>query len=283
MNLILLYIVVVLKRRVMKKIVFCSLLIVLSVFCVSGQSILNSVVSTSGNTVEAGGIEISWTVGDLVIETKEAGSLIVTQGFQQAFINTSNNAPTDIALSETSIDENLSASTVIGDFSTTDADAGDSHNYSLVAGDGTNDADNSSFSIDGNQLKSAISFDFETQDEFHIYVRTTDLAGAYFEKTFQIDITDVVETGINEMNQSDIKVYPNPSSEFIRVTFAANVQKKLVIELYDLEGRLIRNLIKNKTEEEILIPVSDLSASQYILKIYDSLGKEVQSFKLIKR
>jgi Secretion system C-terminal sorting domain/Cadherin domain len=267
----------------MKKIIFGILILLFSGSYVSGQSILSSVVSTSGNTVVAGGIEISWTLGDLVIETKEAGALIVTQGFQQAFINTSNNAPTDIDLSETSIDENLSPLTVIGDFSTTDADAGDTHFYSLVSGNGTNDAGNGSFSIDGNQLKSAVSFDYETQNEFHIYVQTTDLAGASFEKTFKIDITDVVETGINEMNQSDIKVYPNPSSEFIRVTFAANVEKDLVIELYDLEGRLIRNLVKNKAEEEILIPVSDLSASQYILKIYDSLGKEVQTFKLIKR
>ncbi len=267
----------------MKKIVFSIIVLLLFGFNVSGQSISSSVVSTAGNSVEAGGIEISWTLGDLVIETREAGSLIVTQGFQQAFINTDNNAPTDISLSESSIEENLSASTVIGDFSSTDIDDGDTHTYSLVAGNGTNDADNSSFSIDGDQLKSAVSFDFETQSEFHIYVRTTDLGDAYFEKTFQIDIIDVEETGINDMNKSDIKVYPNPSSEFIRVNFAANVQKDLVIELYDLEGKLIRNLIRKKAEEEILIPVSDLSASQYILKIYDSSGIEVQTFKLIKR
>ncbi len=268
----------------MKKIVI-SIIVLLSGFYASGQSILSSVVSTAGNSVEAGGIEISWTLGDLVIETRETGLLIVTQGFQQAFINTDNNPPTDIDLSSSNLEENVSESTVIGTFSTTDDDDGDTHTYSLVAGNGTNDAGNGSFSIDGDQLKSATStsFDYETQNEFHIYIRTTDLAGASFEKTFQIDITDIEETGINDMNQSDIKVYPNPSSEFIRVNFTADVQKELVIELYNLEGKLIRNLIKKKSEEEILIPVSDLSASQYILKIYDSSGKEVQTFKLIKR
>lgn len=266
----------------MKKIVF-GIVVLFSGFCTYGQSIQSSVVSTAGNTFKAGGIEISWTLGDLVIETSEVGSLIVTQGFQQTFISTDNNAPTDIDLSSSSIDENLSASTVIGTFTTTDIDDGDTHTYSLVGGNGTNDADNSSFSIDGDQLISAVVFDYETQNEFHIYVRTTDLAGAYFEKTFQIDIVDIEETGINDMNQSEIKVYPNPTSEFIRVSFAASIEKDLIIELFDLDGKLIRNLIKKKAEEEILIPVSDLSASQYILKIYDSSGKEVQTFKLIKR
>ena len=87
MNLIFLYIKVEFKECLMKKIVI-SIIVLLSGYYVSGQSVLSSVVSTAGNTVEAGGIEISWTLGDLVIETQEVGSLIVTQGFQQAFINT---------------------------------------------------------------------------------------------------------------------------------------------------------------------------------------------------
>lgn len=266
----------------MKKYIFINL-ILLSCFYVSGQTILSSVVATAGNSVEAGGIEISWTMGDLVIETSETGTITVTQGFQQAFINTENNAPTDINISASTIEENASSSTIIGDFSTTDPDNDDIHTYSLVAGDGSNDADNGSFSIDGTQLKSTVSFDFETQSELYIYVRTTDLGDAYFEKSFIIDVTDVVESGIDEIAQSEIKVYPNPSSEFIKVHFDTKEKNDIIIELYDLEGKLIRNIIKKEAENDILIPVSDLSASQYILKVYDSSGKMLQTFKLIKR
>ena len=121
-------------------------------FYVSGQSILSSVTSSAGNSVEAGGINISWTLGDLVIETQESSSVIITQGFQQDYSSTDNNAPTDINLSSSDIEENSSASTLIGDFSTTDPDDGDTHSYSLVTGDGSNDAGNSSFIIDGDKF-----------------------------------------------------------------------------------------------------------------------------------
>ncbi len=63
----------------------------------------------------------------------------------------SNQAPTDLALSATTVNENVPPNTVIGTFSSTDPDSGNSFTYSLVAG--TGDTDNSAFSIVGNQLQ----------------------------------------------------------------------------------------------------------------------------------
>jgi alpha-tubulin suppressor-like RCC1 family protein len=100
-----------------------------------------------------------------------------------------NNPPTDISLSSDTIDENMTAGTSIGDFSTTDVDTLDTHTYTF--GSGTGDTDNASFAISGNTLQSAAEFDYETKNSYSIRVRTTDISGDYYDKIFTITINDM--------------------------------------------------------------------------------------------
>ncbi|WP_353847613.1 S8 family serine peptidase, partial [Microcystis sp. M55BS1] len=102
---------------------------------------------------------------------------------------TVNVGPTDLALSATTVNENVPVNTVIGTFSTTDPDTGNTFTYSLIAG--TGDTDNSAFSIVGNQLQINNSPDFETKNSYSIRVKTTDQGGLSFEKTLTITVNDV--------------------------------------------------------------------------------------------
>jgi len=99
-----------------------------------------------------------------------------------------NNAPTGLALSAATVAENEAAGTVVGTFSTTDDDTGDMHAYTLVSG--TGDTDNVSFTIDGETLKTAASFDYETKSSYSIRVKTDDGNGGTFQQTFTITVTD---------------------------------------------------------------------------------------------
>jgi ELWxxDGT repeat protein len=99
--------------------------------------------------------------------------------------------PTNLTLSSASLPENLPPATPVGSFSTTDPDTAETHTYTLVSGTGS--TDNSSFTIVGNQLRTTASFDFEAKSSYTIRVRTTDQSGLFFEKTFIISVTDVVE------------------------------------------------------------------------------------------
>ncbi len=110
--------------------------------------------------------------------------------------NPSNQAPTDLALSATTVNENVPVNTVIGTFSSTDPDTGNSFTYSLIAG--TGDTDNTAFSIVGNQLQINNSPDFETKNSYSIRVKTTDQGGLSFEKTLTITVNDVNETPGNQ-------------------------------------------------------------------------------------
>jgi VCBS repeat-containing protein len=103
-------------------------------------------------------------------------------------INGADDAPTDISLDNSSVAENQPSGTLVGSFSTADADTGDTFTYSLVSGTGDND--NASFTIAGNRLRTAASFDYETRNSYSIRVRTTDSGALYYEEVFIITITN---------------------------------------------------------------------------------------------
>ena len=69
-------------------------------------------------------------------------------------ITTTNSAPTDIALSSTSFNENIASAATIATLSATDLDNGDSHTFSLASSGDDRDDDNGSFTINGNNLTS---------------------------------------------------------------------------------------------------------------------------------
>jgi|GEM_PF-6140649 len=112
-----------------------------------------------------------------------------------------NHPPTDIVLSNTSVEENRPANTLIGQLSSIDSDEGDMHNYALVGGY----PDNTFFEIDGNRFVTKETFDFENRSVFIVRVRTTDQEGASFEKDFTIRIENVVENS----NPTDISLTKN--------------------------------------------------------------------------
>jgi methionine-rich copper-binding protein CopC len=115
----------------------------------------------------------------------------MTSDVTSQFTVAANSAPTDLALSADTVAENQPVGTAVGTFSSTDPDPGDTFTYTLASGLG--DTDNGSFSIVGNELRTAAVFDFETKSTYSIHVRTTDSAGNFFEKTFTITVTDVNE------------------------------------------------------------------------------------------
>ncbi|MAI76780.1 MAG: hypothetical protein CMM90_06355, partial [Rickettsiales bacterium] len=101
----------------------------------------------------------------------------------------SNKAPTDIALSSTSISE-AASSLVIGTLSTTDSDqtAGTAFTYSLAELD-----DYSSFSI--NQATGELSFksqpDYETKSSYKVTIISKDEGGKSFSETFSLTVINV--------------------------------------------------------------------------------------------
>jgi VCBS repeat-containing protein len=103
----------------------------------------------------------------------------------------SNDAPTDISLSPTSINENNTPNVRVGYLSTTDIDNATGFVYTIVGG-----ADSASFGIANiNELQINTSTNFEVKSRYEVRIRTTDsgVPAAFYEKDFNITIVDVNE------------------------------------------------------------------------------------------
>ncbi len=104
------------------------------------------------------------------------------------FVKDVNNLPSSISLSNAIFPENTPIGGQVGVLSTVDADLGDVHTYSLVAGAGS--TDNSSFQIAGDRLQTRVAFNFNQQQDFTIRIETNDGFGGTFQDTFNISVTN---------------------------------------------------------------------------------------------
>lgn len=75
--------------------------------------------------------------------------------------------------------------------------------------------------------------------------------------------------GINDIEKSKIKIYPNPAKDFINITSEKPVKS---VEIYDTLGRLI------KTESSDKINVTQLSKGNYLLKMKTDSGETIEKF-----
>lgn len=123
-----------------------------------------------------------------------------------------NEAPTGISLDGGQVDENVAAGSVVGTLGTTDPDAGDSHSYELVAGDG--DADNGAFTLVGNQLQINDVPDYEAQSSYSVRVRSIDAEGLAVERMFSIAVVNVNEAPV-EINLTQATVAENSGADAV--------------------------------------------------------------------
>jgi hypothetical protein len=126
------------------------------------------------------------TTGGIGFRTTSAGV-----HFDDAKVSLINHAPANIDLLHNSVVENTTAGGMVGHFTTTDSDAGETFTYKLIAG--ADGEDNSSFTISDNKLLLAVTPDYEVKNSYKILVRSIDSGGLYFDRSFTIYVTDVSE------------------------------------------------------------------------------------------
>lgn len=78
-------------------------------------------------------------------------------------------------------------------------------------------------------------------------------------------------------NKSDFNIYPNPTNSIIYIEAPKNNVSKL--EIFDLQGRLLKTINENK--EKYQIDISNFTSATYLLKITTDKGS--QSVKIIKK
>jgi gliding motility-associated-like protein len=150
---------------------------------------VNSVVQSSGITANNFSAPVQYWVRSADETTEQTYTIEVTYA---------NAIPSDIYMSSNEISETESIGSVIGYFSTEDANLDDTHTYSFITG--TGDSDNENFIISGNELLLNTQLDFETKSLYSIRIQTDDHNGGLFEKQFAVNVIDEVESIANAPN-----------------------------------------------------------------------------------
>ncbi|MBW4690325.1 MAG: DUF4347 domain-containing protein [Lyngbya sp. HA4199-MV5] len=165
---------------------------------------------------------------NLLIKATDRAGLSTATGFNLTVNGSnSNQAPTSLSLSNATIAENLPANAIIGSFTTTDPNVGDTFTYSLVSGTGA--TDNAAFTIVGNTLRTTRSFNYEAKSTYSVRVRTDDGKGGVLERVFTIRISDandapLVTTPLTNQRATVGRAfrYTIPASTFFDEDMAAN-------------------------------------------------------------
>jgi gliding motility-associated-like protein len=140
------------------------------------------------------------------------GGCTYIETFTIQVVNT-NDAPTALTLTTTTVFDHQQADSYIGQFFTTDPDVGDSHVYTLVTGVG--DVDNSQFYVQNDTLYNVSMVDYTAQSVYFIRARTTDLGGLFIENTFTINVSNVNDAPTDIILSNNIIDENMPSATFI--------------------------------------------------------------------
>jgi Secretion system C-terminal sorting domain len=73
----------------------------------------------------------------------------------------------------------------------------------------------------------------------------------------------------------NVKIFPNPTSDFIKIDFKDNILKSADVAVYDLIGRLLITTKYENPSSIISLNINNLAAGEYILKIQDDKKREV--------
>ncbi len=140
---------------------------------------------------------LDWSVGYAIPPQS-----IIESGISNIVPENATSPPTDVAVSNSTVNENTNTSTadlVIGQLSAIDLSWGDTHTFTLVSGAG--DIDNSRFTVIGSQLllRQNQLVDYETKPSYSIRIKATDSTAGFVEKIIQISVNNFVEISKNSV------------------------------------------------------------------------------------
>ncbi|MRW94010.1 DUF4347 domain-containing protein [Duganella sp. FT80W] len=183
-----------------------------------GSTVLGSAVATGGNwsitasTLTQGTHNLSVKASDLAGNVSAASSTLA--------VTIDTTAPSALALSSASASTSAaSAGATVATLSATDSSA---LTYALASGNGSNDADNASFTISGNSLHVGAST--LSAGTYHLYLSATDAAGnvSYLAQNFTVNAVPSVST-ITRAGGATAALAGSASTASYLVTFSESV------------------------------------------------------------
>ncbi len=189
----------------------------------SSNSVLTEIAAgftvSKGATVYVGGIKqiSSITTNDF---SSPVQYMIVSANLSDTVFYTvnvtmdENNAPFVFNLSNKFISDSAEPNTIVATIEVEDQALYDSHRFSLITGNGVNDAQNNLFKIIDDNLILVLPVNFEDHQLLRVLIRATDKAGAVYEESLVLEVTNKNKppkfnsTPATYIFQNDVFIYP---------------------------------------------------------------------------
>ncbi len=103
-----------------------------------------------------------------------------------------------------------------------------------------------------------------------------------FEKRWAEVVTGI--PAVSEINGLNVKISPNPASDFLNIELKTTLPMNLKMTIYDMNGRAVRELGSSAIEDIFVknITVSDLASGSYLLLIQDEKQVMARQIKIVR-
>ncbi|MGY5354256.1 Ig-like domain-containing protein [Wenyingzhuangia sp. IMCC45467] len=186
-----------------------------------------------------------------------------------------NNSPTDIILSNQSIEENSYQRSFVGLLSSSDIDLpSDNHTFEFVSGVG--DDNNTDFYIyNNNYLYTSNSFDYEEQESLTIRIKTTDENNQSFERSLEINITNINDIDITYDTTGYSSCAGNSGTGEINITQVNETSGDITYNWSASNGGVI------PYGQENIPNLTELVSGRYHLSITDDYHTFYKNFEIL--
>jgi len=149
---------------------------------------------------------------DLAIEVKDQTGATYQEWFTVNVLPTfQNSAPTDIILSNNSIEENQPVATAVGNLTTNDPDSGQTHTYQILT-------PSVPFIIENGTLKTTALLDYETQTSYDLEIETNDGNGGTYKETLTIQVNNISDPATINLTPTELKVVEGLNNAVFDIT-----------------------------------------------------------------
>jgi len=235
---------------------------------------------TNGNVTALSGIGTTYTalvspIADGAVKIKIPEKVVANSG---GALNKASNElqiiydgtpPTEIGLSNTTVQEMKPIGTTVGTLTATDSGSSQTFKYSLQSGD------TSFFTIDGNVLKTNMLFEYDTKNSYKITIRVTDEAGNTFDKEFTIQITkNNAPTGSIMINNG--AAYTNSTNIILTMT-ATDLEGEAIEMRFSNDGTTWSSWESKVSTKSWTLLIGDGSKTVY-MQLRDATGNISNTF-----
>lgn len=154
--------------------------------------------------------------------------------------------------------------------------SGNAFTYSLVSGDNDNDA----FSIEGNVLKTAMRFDFESKNRYNIQVRSDNGVGGTLEKRLVVFVTD--EDDVPRLVLEDAVVLEGKGEVSITVVMRGVSDSNVTARYITSDGTATRRLDYIASNGTLRWAAGETGSRRFVVPIVDDdVNEREESFNVI--